>query len=279
MRHIIPETLEEALHVIAQGPTIKLAGGTDIMVKHRASQGLAAKLRQDVVYLLNVPDLHYIRKEDNGLRIGGMVPIETLLHHDDVPKILRDTLLDFASPGLRYVATLAGNIANASPAGDALVTLYALDALVRLKSLERTRDVPIEAVIVGPSQTTIQDDELIESVFLPDASFTHTEWRKVGTRRADAISKVAFTGCVTLDNDIVQDIRLAFGAVFKTVYRNRSLEKALIGQHRHDVVKQSDALCEKYLENIAPIDDQRSNASYRNTVTKNLLKAFIEKLS
>ncbi|MCK5387986.1 MAG: FAD binding domain-containing protein, partial [Candidatus Izimaplasma sp.] len=183
-----------------------------------------------------------------------------------------------ASPAIRNMATIGGNIGNASPAGDSLPVLYVLNALVVLKSIESIREVPIEELITGPGRKAMQKNEIITEVKIPINGFTSSVFNKIGGRKADAISKVSFAGVAKVKNNLVQDFRVAFGAVGPTVVRMKELEIDLIGQTVDEVKQDLHKILNKFGEFIKPIDDQRSNKEYRKTVAINLLKSFIEEL-
>ena len=200
------------------------------------------------------------------------------MHHPDVPQLLKDVIIEMASPGIRSVATLAGNIANASPAGDSLVALYLLDAIVVLSSMNQNRYLPIEKVILGPRKTCIQNNEIIKEIVIPIPQFTKTTWVKVGGRRADAISKVSFCGAVTIKKGVVTDFRIALGAVYMTVIRNRQIEKLYKDISLDDLKNDAINVLSHYKELIKPIDDQRSNKEYRNQVALNLIEDFIKQI-
>ena len=124
----------------------------------------------------------------------------------------------------------------------------------------------------------IRDDELIEAVVVPSVPYTSIAWTKVGTRRANALSKVAFAGLALTDGDIIKDFRMAFGAVSPTIVRDRTIEKTVIGHRISDVKKRLGKTLEAYDRVISPIDDQRSDAAYRRQVVMNLARDFIEQI-
>lgn len=278
VKQIIPKNLQEALNYLYDGDYKVIAGGTDLMIQKRNTADLLPKFSSNMLYVFNLEELKYVIKEDHQIRIGSMTSLETLLHHPDVPQLLKDVILDMASPGIRNMATLAGNIANASPAGDSLVPLYLMDAIIVLSSIYQNRYIPIEKVIIGPRKTVIQQNEIIKEIIIPNHDVTHYKWVKVGGRLADAISKVSFAGSITIEKEIVTDLRIALGAVFMTVIRDRSIEKIFkqmtIAQLKEDLP----TLLSHYEDLIKPIDDQRSNKEYRLKVALNLIKDFITKL-
>ena len=278
VKQIIPKNLKEAITYLNQEDYQIIAGGTDLMIQKRNTADLPPLFNSNILYAFNLDELKYVIKEETQIRIGSMTSLETLLHHPDVPQILKDVIIEMASPGIRNVATLAGNIANASPAGDSLVALYLMDAIIVLSSLNQERQVPIDKVILGPRKTSIQKNELITEIILPIHKFSQTSWVKVGGRRADAISKVSFAGAVTINTGTVVDLRIALGAIFMTVVRNLEIEnryKNISVQALKDNMQQ---ILDDYQKLIKPIDDQRSNKIYRSQVALNLIEDFIRKI-
>jgi xanthine dehydrogenase small subunit len=172
--------------------------------------------------------------------------------------------------------TIGGNIANASPAGDTFPALAVYEASVIVASAGGTRVAPFAALFAGPKKTTLTAGELVEAVVLarptrpPDLQL----FRKVGTRAAQAISKVVVAGALWLDGaGRVEDVRFAVGSVAPTVRRLRAAEAALRGQAlTPDVVAHAATLV---AHDISPIDDIRSTAEYRLLVTTRLFERFL----
>ena len=275
VNHIIPETYKEALSYLSSNTYKVIAGGTDLMIQKRGTRETAPKFETDMLYCFNLEELKYVLKIKHEIHVGSMTSLETLLYHADTPSILKKVIAEMASPGIRNVATLAGNIANASPAGDSLVALYLLDAKVVLESLKGKRIVPIELLIKGPRQVGIEKDEIIKEIIILDQEFSNETWIKVGGRRADAISKISFCGVYKITRSKIVDFRVAFGAVYKTVLRSKELESMVIGKTIKEVKENINTIISLYEAMIKPIDDQRSNRVYRLQVAKNILNHFI----
>lgn len=289
---IIPNTYEEALEQLNHSELDILAGGTDVMVKKRNWAGLAPKFEKDTLCAFHLKELQYINSQEDGIHIGSMTRLEDLLLSDIVPLPLKTAVLEMASPGIRHVGTIGGNIGNASPAGDSLPILYVYDTLVILESEEGIRSLPINEFIVGPGQTTKKFNEIIKEIVMKDINYKGFYYEKVGGRRSDAISKLSFIGLYNRDAaGRVCDFRVSFGAVYKTMVRNREFEELFIRalnqeELRHDGKTLSNmvsiisdnsivSIINKYEELIQPIDDQRSNAKYRKACAISLLKSFL----
>jgi CO/xanthine dehydrogenase FAD-binding subunit len=173
--------------------------------------------------------------------------------------------------------TVGGNIANASPAADAPPALLVYDAEVELASANGTRRVPYERFHTGYKQMDLAAGELITRIWLPRRHEPWTvDYRKVGARRAQAISKVCFAAAARVDDRHVIDARLAFGSVAPTVVRATATEALLRGSELSAAIV--DRALESLRHELAPIDDIRSTARYRLRVARNLLRAFLDRL-
>ena len=170
--------------------------------------------------------------------------------------------------------TLGGNIANASPAADSPPALLAYDAELELVSLRGTRRVPYDRFHSGYKVMDLAPDEIIHRIILPRR---HAAWRqvyrKIGTRRAQAISKVCFAAAVDLDGSRVRDVRVALGSVAPTVVRCVHAETALRGRVLDAGI--AAAASTALTRDVAPVDDLRSTARYRLRVAQNLLIEFL----
>jgi CO/xanthine dehydrogenase FAD-binding subunit len=257
-----PKSLRDALKMLRdEGPLTPMGGCTDLYV------ALNFGTLKDTRFL-NLWRLDDLRTID--VR-GGMLSIGALATHtDSIRSPLVRTWLPMLAAASREVGgvqiqnrgTIGGNVANASPAGDTLPVLAAADALVVLASANETRRVPFTAFYTGYRQTVRRADELIVGFEIP--AVRGRQWfRKVGTRAAQAISKVVMAGVVG------EQPRIALGSVAPTVVRATQTEAALAaGASIEDAQR---ALAAE----IAPIDDIRSTAEYRRRVAANLLERML----
>jgi CO/xanthine dehydrogenase FAD-binding subunit len=183
--------------------------------------------------------------------------------------------------------TIGGNIANASPAADTPPVLLVYDAELEIVSVSGTRRIPYAAFHRGYKQMDLGPGELIGRIFLPPRGdlpiskvpkFRISDWRdyyrKVGTRRAQAISKVCFAGSILLEDRVTRDVRIAVGSVAPTVVRASRTEEALRGRPLDE--RTIAAAQQTLASEIAPIDDIRSTARYRALVARNLLGEFLK---
>ncbi len=274
-----PKNLEEALSIRAEYSATPLAGGTDLMVRYQSWTGTLPLFTNSIMFVGHLKEMNYIKKENGVLIIGGTATLTTVANYPDTPIVLKDAVLSIAAPALRNNATLTGNICNASPAGDSICALYALDAVIVMEKSGSSREVPITEFITGPGRTVLAVDELVTAIKVPLKASSVNDFTKVGTRRANALSKLSFTGVADYKNGRVDSIALTFGAVGPTVVRSVELEKKLKGLSGSEIKSKISSILEDYSTVIVPIDDQRSSAVYRKKVALNLLEKYLKELS
>lgn len=269
-----PEKLEDALKILGKEHCTIFAGGTDLMVKNRQWSGLIPDFNTPVVFLDNIAGIGDIRRDGGILRIGAACTLSKIIENQCVPDYIKTVLEQMASPGIRNAATIGGNICNSSPAGDTLPLLYALDAALLLQNANGKREISVQDFIKGPGKNLLEKDEILTEISIPLMDFDVIEYRKVGTRKSTALSKLSFIGFAKADKYCISDIRLAFGAVGPKVVRERDMEKEIM-KMSHDGVLDIPAVKDMYESIIKPIDDQRSTAKYRKETALRLLEDFI----
>lgn len=271
-----PKTLKEALEYRAQHKAIPFAGGTDLMVKRKSWAGTLPKFDAPVLMIGGLKELKLGALDNGVLRIGAAETLADIAAADVlIPEVLCLAVRQMASPGIRNTGTIGGNICNASPAGDTLPALYALNASITLQSLKGSRELPIMQFIIGPGRTELKEDELLTEIRIPLVRFSNVYYRKVGTRKADALSKLSFAGLANVGEGKIEDVRIAFGAVAPTVVRSVGAEKLLQGVKLEDVPALMPQVIDIYSRFIQPIDDQRSSAAYRKEICARLLEDFL----
>lgn len=275
VNHHIPSTLQEALKILDKHDCYIMAGGTDLMVVKHQRSGLIPNFDKDVCYIANLEELQYIFEDEKGVHIGAGTKFSDIEVNELVPEILKQIIHELASPNIRNMATMAGNIANASPAGDSIVGLYLLDAELELVNIHGSRMVPIKDFIFGVRKIHRNQNELIKEIFIPHHDDLNTYWRKVGSRAAESISKITFAGGYEVENGKVKDLRMAFGSVSITVVRERKVEEKYIGMSVEELHNHVEDIVMDMSKFVQPITDQRSTKEYRYKVAMNILKDFI----
>jgi xanthine dehydrogenase FAD-binding subunit len=274
-----PKTLVEALELRKNQRLIPLAGGTDLMVRRRSWAGTIPNFEYPALFIGGVAELQAIHRKADIVVIGSAATLAAILENRDVPEILKKALRVMASPAIRNAATLGGNICNASPAADTLPPLHALGATLVLQSSAGRREMPVWEFIKGPGQTDLKADELLTTVNISLENFNKLYYKKVGTRKADALSKVSFAGLARTADGVVQELKIALGAVAPRVVRNAAAENFIKGRKIGDLTRCLPELKQLYAEQIRPIDDQRSDAAYRSEISYRLIEDFISSLS
>ena len=256
-----PRSVNEALAMIHDEAAITpLAGCTDLYVNLQ----FGTLAEQRFIDLWPLGELRAIRKERDSLHIGALATYSDLIASPLVRKripMLAAAAREIGGRQIQNRGTLGGNVANASPAGDSLPVLAAANATIVLRSVDGERRVPFSAFYTGYRTSVRRPDELIVAIEIPRIE-GRQYWRKVGTRRAQAISKVM---CAAVRGP---EVRVAFGSVGPTVVRLRRTERVLSAG---GPLKQAQAVMRG---EIAPIDDMRSTAEYRLQVSANLLADF-----
>ena len=258
-----PRSLAEAHEALALG-AVKVAGATDLLVVDHAT----GRHHDAVLNVLGIAELQGIRITSDELSIGAASTFTDIRRSPDVAKharMLVDAAATIGAAQIQNRATIGGNIANASPAGDSLPALLALGALIVVSGPHGKRAVPYNAFHTGYRQTVLDPSELIERILLPLPAPAVQIFRKIGTRQAQAISKVVVGFASDAPSrQTLTNVRLAMGSIAPTPIRLRDVEALLEGTSlTRDLADRARALVEK---TITPINDVRSTARYRRHV-------------
>lgn len=265
---IHPTTLKQALQSLQEAAAVPVAGGTDWMLP------LNHCAKDSPVFIGDIKALQEVVQTETHLSIGACCTYAALQTMACIPSALRTAAHSIASPAIRNIATIGGNICNASPAGDTLPVLYALDASVELVSLNGSRILPIEMFITDRKKTALQKGELLMRILIPHHQGI-TWFHKVSARRAQALSKCSVAGLLHIEHSIVQDVRVAFGAVGLTIVRDKQIENMLRSQPLAVAKQLIPDMIHAYGTILSPIDDARSTAVYRRTVCLRLIEDFL----
>lgn len=268
MRVVIARDLATALAALgSSGPNARiLAGGTDLVVEMESG-----RTRPDlVVDVGRVTALRYVRETDSGLELGAGTTCTDLLRspvahrHADV---LIEAAREVGAVQIQNRATIGGNLATASPAADLVPVLFALGARVRLTSRRGSREIAVEHFVSGYRTTVREHDEIVEAVMIPRRPRAECRaFRKVGTRRAQSISKLVIALAVGPRGE---DARIAVGSVAERTVRLPALEAALARDPSRSGIEA--AVARSIQDEIRPREDVRSTVEYRRTVLGRLL--------
>jgi CO/xanthine dehydrogenase FAD-binding subunit len=268
-------TLEATLELMAREPGNwkPFAGGTDLMVLFEAGKLPHHKF----INIRHLSEMKGIEATADSVRIGALTTYTQILSNvtlqHEFPLLCR-AASETGGVATQNRGTLGGNIANASPAADSPPALLVYDADLELVSSAGARWMTYSEFHAGYKKMQLSAAELIRSIRLPRRmNHWRQHYRKVGTRRAQAISKVCLAASADVRNQHVRDIRIAFGSVAPTVIRCERTEQTL-----RDRALDAEAIRkarETLAQEIAPIDDVRSTARYRLRVAQNLLQEFL----
>jgi CO/xanthine dehydrogenase FAD-binding subunit len=270
--------LSEALALMAREPGVwrPFAGGTDLMVLLESG-----KLpHKNYLNIWNLSELRGIEVTDSHVALGALMTYTEIQSHpllrEEFP-MLCQAASETGGLAIQNRGTLGGNIVNASPAADSPPALLAYDAELELVSSAGTRRVPYQGFHTGYKQMAIRPDELLARIHLPrGAKDLHHYYRKVGTRKAQAISKTCFAATARLDDGILADVRIALGSVAPIPLRCTTTEETIRGGRIDDDAIQRAK--KEFAQEITPIDDIRSTKNYRLRVSVNLLEDFLRQL-
>jgi CO/xanthine dehydrogenase FAD-binding subunit len=265
---VTARTLREACDRVAEGYR-PLAGGTDVMVLLSSGKLTHTKW----VDISGVEELRQVRADERTFEMGALTTYTGVRRHPLLSRelpMLAQAASETGGIAIQNRGTLGGNIGNASPAADSPPALLAYGAEVVLVSRRGERTVPYATFHTAYKRTVAAPDELVARILVSrgDPGRVHY-YRKVGPRRAQAISKVCFAGCADRDGARVRDVKIALGGVAPVPVRALEAERAIVAGEPFERV--SEALGRA----IAPIDDVRSTSAYRRRVADNLLRDFL----
>jgi CO/xanthine dehydrogenase FAD-binding subunit len=273
-----PKHLDEALEVLRAGNATILAGGTDVMPQSESGK---TPLRKTLVNIRRIAELTGIRLAKNEVRIGALTTISEMMANDLIRKhfpILVESGDHFASEQIRNAGTLGGNVCNASPAGDTLVPMLALDAVVELAAKPNgsveTHTTPLGSFLVGPGKTRRAQGELLVAIRIPVPPAGQVQrFFKFGTRPALDISAIAIGLAAVKTKGVLSHVRLAYGAVAPAIMRGSKTEAVLEGKRlTPELIEQA---AQAAHDEVKPISDVRASDWYRRELMHNIVKRML----
>ncbi len=267
MPFVTARSLKEAFDRLENGAR-PVAGGTDLFVRLRREGDDVA-----LVGLERIPGLDGIRLEGDSLVIGAAVTWQRILDSplvaEKVP-ILTMAARQVGGPAIRHMGTLGGNVCTASPAGDGLAVLFALDASVRLVSRAGERVLPVEEFVINPGMTDLRSDELLVGLHIPVPVRSQRAWfHKVGLRKALAISVGSLAVLCCIEEGRLRDVRFAFGSMGPRPLRMPEAEALLENAlPEESLFRQAGDICRG---TVNPISDLRASAEHRRRLAQGLV--------
>ncbi|MCZ7531970.1 MAG: xanthine dehydrogenase family protein subunit M [Acidimicrobiia bacterium] len=270
-----PRGLEDVLSILADHDTESrlLAGGTDLLLKYRDQPGSEIT----IVDTTGVATLGEMTEEADGLRIGAAVRLADIIASDIVADrfpVLVDGAAVVAGPQIRNMATVGGNVCNASPSADTIPPLLVLNARAHIVSAAGRRIVPVEEFFVGPGKTILERGEMLEALWVPwpepNAAASYT---KLSPRRAMDLAVVG-VAVALWGNSTGLHARIGLGAVAPTPIRATAAEEIINGAARMDPNLAADA-ARAAAAGISPISDVRGSAEYRKKMVERLVTRLL----
>jgi carbon-monoxide dehydrogenase medium subunit len=269
-----PSTESEAIELMNTLDNAKVfTGGTDLLPQIRER----ALIPNNLVSLNNVIELNYIKADKGVISIGSSTRLGQIITSPIIKKklpSLYDATSKMGSPQIRNMATITGNLCNASPAADSAPPLYVHMADIVLKSVNNTRVIPINELFKGPKINSLDPKELVTEIRIPiPPKNSASAFLRIGRRKAFTLSVVSGAAFVEMNDKKCVDIKVALGSVAPTPLRLHELEKELVNKEISDELIQKITL--KDSKNIKPITDIRGTAEYRKDMCSVLIKGTL----
>lgn len=281
IKHFCPDTISALDQYLSKTelPVTFVAGATDLLVQENHWK--------EIKHLVSVESIQELNKtleiDEKGVLIGASLPLSKIILNPIIQQklpILVETCRTIGSVQIQNRATLGGNVANASPAGDSLPVLSVLDAELWIGPQKNGdyEKLALDKVMTGPGEISLTNNRYIAFIYLPFPKEENQFWyfRKVGQREAMAISKVSLAVIGWKNKNRIDDIRICAGSVTAQIKRAEGTEKIISGNVlTEDIIESSR---KKIMQEVAPISDIRSNAQYRKKVVGSLLQEALYSL-
>ena len=273
--HYAPDSIEGLLEMLKSKPNVKLiAGGTDLLLQMK--QGTAQP--ETVISLKNVEELRGFSVSKNGYRLGAGMTLRGITRSNELTQNFPGLVYAagvVASEQIRTLATLGGNICNASPSADMVPPLIALDAVVQLVSNQGQRDLSLSEFFKGPGESILKSGEIMHSIFLPHPS-GNMIYSKHAPRKFMDLAVVGVAVRLAKKNGKINEARVALGAVGPVPFRAEKTEALLAGQALTTELMLEAG--EMAAGECVPIDDIRGSAWYRKRMVKVHVRRNLETL-
>ncbi len=272
-KYFAPKSVNELKNILKQEPNSTLiSGGTDVSL-------IVTKERKDLnslIYMNSIDELNYIKENNSYIEVGATTSLtnfESFIkkYFPDFSQILKR----YGSVQIRNVCTIAGNVATASPIGDTLPLLLALDSQIVIKDKNKTQILPLNGFFISYRKTKLKKGQFIHSIRIPLLKKSIFKAYKISKRIDDDISSVCASFSIEINNNKIKKIRIAYGGMSSIPKRAFNCEKILLNSFLSDkIINKAKKLLEK---DFKPITDARASKKYRMEVAKNLLeKCFLE---
>ena len=260
-----PTTLKEALYLLSELEDVKiLAGGTDLLIDLR----IRRYRPRNIIDISRLKELKYIIDEGDKVRVGSLITLQELIESPIIKSkapLLAEAAYNMSSWQIRNIATIGGNLCNASPAADTAPPLMIYEAKLKLISIDGERTIPITKFFKGPRKTELRSNEILAEIEIPYIKGMGSSFVKLGRRDAFTLSVVAIATAVSVKDSKFNDVRISLNAVAPTPVRAYTAENYLKGK---DVtIDEIRKAAELVLKDISPISDVRASAEYRKEMS------------
>ena len=276
-RYLMPENLKSLFDFLAveQGAVL-IAGGTDLMVQ----MNITRKEFPVLIDITRIPELSKLYMQTDGLHIGAAITYSQLLESDSVKSaypVMHKLISQIASQQIRNFGTLAGNIANASPVGDSIPLLLALDAVLRLQTELELRHLPLREFFTAYRKTALQKEEIIREVIVPSLPpGIYLNCLKSAKRKSVDISAVVTAIRIELEAGKICHAVFALGGVAATPVISQSFARLVEGKKIAELDRAG--ICQSVAAEFTPLSDVRGSAEYRQTLITNHLSIYLQEL-
>jgi CO/xanthine dehydrogenase FAD-binding subunit len=273
IKNIRPDTYEELLNYIDQEDLYVFAGGTDLMVRKRQWQGAERRFDKPIIYVSHLEALKGIQAFDDRYEIGACTTQNEVACSELLPDYIKGPISKMATPSIRNLATIGGNVVNDASVGDSIPLLFALDADLVLTSVKGQRIIKIEEFILGKYKTALAPNELLEKIIIPRSDYSGYFYRKTGLRKASILSKLSVYVLYRLKEGGLEDLRVSVGAINDIPIRSRVAERSFI----------EDGKVEKFIYHYKSMmegqDDKRSTKAYREEIACRLIEKYLREVT
>ena len=276
--YIHAKSLRDVWNILEREPEARLlAGGTDLLVNLKTDQTRTPM----VVSLKNIRDIYGINRHNEWIEIGALTTVGEIANNELVKEIcplLRMASKKLGSKQIRNLATIGGNLCNASPAGDLCIALICLEAKIIIKGSEEAKKINLENFFLEPGVTSLKHTEILTSVLVPlPKGNWKWNYQKLGKRKGMECSIVTSAVGLKIEKNICKEARIALGAVAPTPIRARKAEKKIVGKKLNSSLIEEIATYTSQETN--PISDIRASAEYRKEIVRNLTRRALNTIA
>lgn len=276
VKSYIPSSLEDCLNELLNENYWLFAGGTDLMIRKRRWHGASRNFKRPVMFINEINKLNGISSDKDYIYIKSCSSLLEVFNNNEIPKILKKAVIEMANPAIRNIATIGGNIANAAKVGDTIPVLFLLDAKIDIISKNNLRREKISDFIKGKYQTDLRQGELIYQVIIPNKDYNITFYKKLGTRHGDILSKLSVSSVMDIEDSIIKDFKVSFGAINNKSIRDRFIEEKIINKNIIEAKGSIYTLLKEYSALLNGQTDKRSTRIYREETAIKILHNFLK---